>query len=136
MMQLIGALIFAFAYPWNVAVLATENPWLMLGWLALGVLALLLLPRSRWFLRRTWVVLWFMPGAIICGAAATVPWPFAVWAHFGPGNCATYPDLLVAVAINAVVVFGFAELWTTLRRRRASHNKPFQPIARDDARAG
>jgi hypothetical protein len=124
MMQIIGALIFAFAYPWNVAILAVETPWPMLGWLAVGIVVLLLLPsRSRWFLRRIWVVLWFMPGAIICGAAATVPWPFALWAHFKPGNCATYPDLLIAVAINAVVVFGFAELWARMRRRRVANAK-------------
>ena len=127
MIQIVGALIFAFAYPWNVAILAIESPWLMLGWLAVGVISLLLVPRSRWHLRRIWVVLWFMPGAIICGAAATVPWPLAVRAHFGPGNCATYPDLLFAVVIYAVVVFGVAELWITLRNRRASHNKTMEP---------
>src|SRR5262247_2935208 len=104
MMQIVGALIFAFAYPWNVAILAVESPWLILSWLAVGVITLVSLPRSRWRLRRIWVVLWFMPGAIICGAAATVPWPLAVRAHFGPGNCATYAELLLAVVINAIVV--------------------------------
>lgn len=131
-----GAAIFVLAYPANIVVYGIEQPVQIIGWLAIGLVLLFALRRTHRRLGEVWIALWFMPGAIICGAAALLPWPFAVWAHFGPGNCAPVLALLSAAIINGIVVFGVAVAWRHWRRRWGPHNKPLQPIARENARSG
>jgi hypothetical protein len=129
---IIGIGILLFYYPANILVYALEQPIQMLGWLVIGIAVLLVSTSLRlWMLRRIWVALWFFPGAIICGAAALMPWPFALWSHFGPGNCAPVTSLLFSALLNVVVVLGVAEGWRRLRKGRQLHDKALQDDERD-----
>jgi hypothetical protein len=137
MIEVVGTyVLFLAMYPIAIATYAAEAPGQFVGWFAIGLAAVLLLRRWCPLAVKLWIALWFMPGTIICGAATLLPLPFAVWAAFNPGRCATVASLLECLALNNVFVFGITSLFRKLRRMRATHNKPLQPIAREDARSG
>jgi hypothetical protein len=133
MFEVLGSIaLFIVAYPANIVVYGLDQPTLILSWFAIGAVVLFLLVwRKQQLLRAIWVALWFMPGAIVCGAAALLPWPPALWAHFGPGNCASVQSLLIAFVLNVAVVFGIVGLLRWLQRRRQSHNNVLQGDARN-----
>jgi len=88
------------------------NAWaILLGWLAVGVPATWGIARfggRKLFL--CWLVFWFMPGTIICGAATLVPWPMALVMAFAQDGCSTALSLGISLVFNAILVLGGAAL--------------------------
>ena len=137
MIEVVGTyVLFLAVYPVAIAMYAVDTPGRFAGWFVVGLVTLYILLWWRPPIAKLWIALWFMPATIICGAATVSPLPFAVWSLFIPVRCASVASIFVCFALNTAVVFVVAWLWSKSRRIRASHNKPLQPIEREDARSG
>lgn len=89
-------------------------------WLGVGPPVAYVLHRfARNFVFLSWLIVWFMPGTIICGSATLWPWAFALVAAFGEGGCSTPLSLFVTLAINAAIVIALSAAYRRLRRPAA-----------------
>jgi hypothetical protein len=70
-------------------------------WLVLGIAAGLYFHHKRLkFLLSLWLAIWFMPGPLICGAAALIPWITTPPYYFVDGNCVSLVSMGVSFAMN------------------------------------
>ena len=100
-------LVYAFPWPGMFVAWAVSDEGLsfLALWLAIGFPVAYILQRCAWraaFLG--WVIIWFMPGTIICGDATLWPWAFTLFAAFQEGGCSTPLSLCITLAGNVLFV--------------------------------
>ena len=98
-----------FTLPWPTAFLwwaFSEGPWhYVVIWIVVGLPVGYLLKRrglGKAFL--AWIITWFMPSTIICGAATLVPWSFAFYNTVRGNDCSSWLSLGLSLALNATAV--------------------------------
>ena len=86
-------------------------------WAVVAVAVLVLIRKTdRIKYSKPFIVLWIMPGTIICGSWASVPWPFALISYSPAGGCSTLQSLTICLLLNIVVVYGVALLLKRINR--------------------
>jgi hypothetical protein len=89
-------------------------------WLIITISVIFLLRRFKQAtLLKVFIVIWVMPGTIVCGAAAIAPWPLTIPFIFIGGGCANSLSLSGTLAFNTVLVFGFSYI----RAKKFSRNQ-------------
>ena len=70
------------------------------------------------YLFLAWLVIWFMPGTIICGSATMVPWFTTIWVALSTGGCSNLFSLSFSLAVNSIIVFGVRFIYVWYKQRK------------------
>jgi hypothetical protein len=73
----------------------------------------------RWaprLLFKLWIVVWFMPGTLICGSATLIPWVSLLFWLGNEGHCVTLSSTITCLALNFFVVFTVAAVLRSVRQ--------------------
>lgn len=70
------------------------------------------------YLFLTWLIIWFMPGTIICGSATMVPWFATILVTFNPGGCASLFSVGFSLVANTLIIFGLQYIYVWYKRRK------------------
>jgi hypothetical protein len=116
---------FLVFYPYVLFESAVETPGLFLGWVVVGGVVFELLRRFAGAApTKLWVALWFLPGTLICGAAAIAPWPAVALRALAGVPCGNILSLTLCLSLNVCLVFGVARIARRFWRRRAAVSPP------------
>lgn len=119
-------LYFSMLLPWPSAFAAYSEEmdlWgYFAGWILVGAAVAFPLSRlKRRFYMLAWITIWFMPGTIICGSAALVPWPMALYGSILGSECSTPLTVVLSLLFNALIVVA---VWALLRHVKARARVP------------
>jgi len=113
--------IFLPAYPLFLIGIFWGAPLKSLIWLIVIVVILRITTKLNLVLyRKIFISVWVMPGTIVCGSAAIVPWPLTVPGLFSKYGCANSLSISVTLIFNLILVFLCSALITKIRGKRAT----------------
>ncbi|MCX7553288.1 hypothetical protein OS175_05315 [Marinicella sp. S1101] len=110
---------FMFPYPTGYFFYATEMGFIeyAIAWMLVGLSIAYGL--HRWAPRlffKLWIVVWFMPGTLICGSATLIPWITSLFWLGNESYCVTLLSTITCLALNLLVVFTLASVFRKLRQ--------------------